>query len=183
VTQGLGTILGGVKTGAKFASGVSRASRLGAGNDFTRFNTDIFYIHSIKKGRYLLLHGTGQLSSAPLPVSEQFGLGGSDSVRGYSQSEYLGDDGYLTSAELRESVFDRKSTHVQLLAFFDHGRAKLQSPLLTERPHRTMDGTGVGARASLGRHLTLRVDLGFPLSGDNVERERPYIYGQLSSRW
>jgi len=182
-TQGLGTLFGGVMSGATFADGTSRNSRMGAGNELTKGNTEVFHIRSLAKGKFLLLHGTAQVASQPLPVSEQLGLGGPDSVRGYIQSEFLGDEGYTLSAEYRQGVYDSKNAHVQLVGFFDHGYASLMKPMVGEKGHRKMEGVGVGSRASLGRHLNLRLDLGFPLEGDNIHAVNPVIYGQMTSRW
>jgi hemolysin activation/secretion protein len=111
------------------------------------------------------------------------GLGGPDSVRGYIQSEVLGDRGYLTSAEYRQTVFDSRRTHLQLVGFFDHGQVMLERPAITERKSQKLDGAGVGARASIGKNLSLRLDLGFPLAGNNVDGTSPMIHGQMTCRW
>lgn len=54
--------------------------------------------HGFVPGRFV-----GQVASAPLMVPEQFALGGPDSVRGYQQSEFLGDYGYALASEFGES--------------------------------------------------------------------------------
>lgn len=118
-----------------------------------------------------------------LPVVEQFGLGGPDSVRGYLQSEYLGDEGYALSAEYRHSVYAGKASRSQLVAFLDHGHASLKLPRVGEQASRTLRGVGAGVRLALGPHLNVRLDLGLPLTGPNIEALKPVIYGQMSKRW
>ena len=181
--QGLGDLFGGVRSGAKWPDGTNRSSRIGSGNDFTRSNVDIYHIRSLNKKSFMLFHGAGQIASDPLPVSEQFALGGPDSVRGYIQSEFLGDEGYTLSAEFRRSIFDSTQNHVQAAAFFDHGKATLRKPLTGEIPNKEFNGVGIGARASLFNHLTLRLDVAWPLEGDNMDGTSPVLYAQASSRW
>ncbi|WP_204309450.1 ShlB/FhaC/HecB family hemolysin secretion/activation protein, partial [Enterobacter cloacae] len=44
---------------------------------------------------------SGQFADASLVTNEQFSIGGMSSVRGYYVSEAVGDDGFVTSIEMR----------------------------------------------------------------------------------
>ena len=178
-TQGLGTILHGNRTGDPLSS------RVGSGNEFVKLNTEVFHIIELAKGKYLLGRFSGQLSSNPMTVSEQFALGGPDSVRGYIQSEFLSDDGYSASVEYRQLVFSSKDrfANVQVAAFADHGDGSLQLPQVGERASRSLTGVGVGIRGSFGRATSLRLDLGFPLADQNQLQKNRVLYAQMVSRW
>jgi hemolysin activation/secretion protein len=179
VTQGLGEIFGGRKNG-DFLS-----SRVGSGNEFSKLNVELFHIRELDKGKYLLARFSGQKASDPMTVSEQFALGGPDSVRGFIQSEGLFDDGYSTSIEYRQLVYtsSEKKVNVQVAAFFDHGDGSLQRPQVGERESRSLTGIGLGTRMSFGRTTSLRVDVGHPLSDMNQLGKDFILYAQQVSRW
>lgn len=178
-TQGLGGILNGNRTGDPLSS------RVGSGNEFAKLNLELFHILQLAQGKYLLGRLSGQLVSNPMTVSEQFALGGPDSVRGYIQSEFLADDGISMSLEYRQLVFTStdKSVNVQVAAFADHGDGSLQLPQVGERPSRSFTGVGGGVRGSFGRATSMRLDLGFPLTDSNQLLKDKILYAQMVSRW
>jgi hemolysin activation/secretion protein len=106
----------------------------------------------------------GQLASGPLLSSEQFGLGGYDTVRGYEESAYLSDHGLCLNAEVRAPSFLKKENQeLYLLAFFDYGWGR-NSQAETGLPSSDfLMSTGLGARCILIPHLTARFDYGFQL--------------------
>ncbi|MEW6278102.1 MAG: ShlB/FhaC/HecB family hemolysin secretion/activation protein [Candidatus Eremiobacterota bacterium] len=176
LTQGLGTFAGGTPNGSP------AASRVGAGNSFTRFNVDFAHVSSLGHP-FVVLRLAGQGATSPLVVGEQFSLGGPDSVRGYAQSELLGDAGYSVSAELRVPLPEPDSPF-QAAAFVDHGREWLLEPQFGERSHRSLTGAGLGFRWAVDERTHLRFDLGFPLDPPvNSVRQSPKIYGQLETRF
>lgn len=176
LTQGLGQLLGGTPNGSP------TASRPGAGNSFTRLNLDYAHVQSLGHP-FLVLRVGGQVASNSLVVGEQFSLGGPDSVRGYNQSELLGDAGYAASAELRLPLPDPDS-RFQLACFVDHGTEWLYEPLPGELPHRSLTGAGLGFRWEVAEKTHLRFDLGFPLSPSfNSTGESPKLYGQFETRF
>ena len=179
ITQGLGEAFGGKKNGDP------KASRVGSGNEFTKLNGEYFNVSDIGNQQFLLLRFSGQVASDPLTVSEQFALGGPDSVRGYLQSDFLGDHGFTSSAEYRKGIFTSKDRKigVQAAAFGDFGVATLEKPQVGELSSRTFAGVGAGLRSSLGRTTSLRLDLGFPLLDRNSLRSSQILYAQLVSRW
>ena len=78
----------------------SKSSRVGAGGNFFRSVTNAAHIQTLPFSTSLMLRGAAQFSSDPLVSSEQFNIGGVNTVRGYSVSEYTGDHGYTSTAEL-----------------------------------------------------------------------------------
>ena len=178
-TQGLGQLFGGHRNGDP------ESSRAGTGDEFTKFNLEAYHIRDLGKGRFVLGRFSGQASLKPLTVSEQFALGGPDSVRGFLQSDFLGDDGLTASVELRQLLFSSKNHKVNLqgVGFVDYGEASLIRPGNGERPARTFAGYGGGIRASFGRTTTLRLDLGLPVTDKNSIDTKSVLYAQVASKF
>jgi hemolysin activation/secretion protein len=139
----------------------------------------------------------GQYASEPLIPSEQKGLGGYDTVRGYIEREYLGDDGVNASLELR-TPFRRSSAlprwfkrerpasapafeQVQGLVFLDGGYISLKDALAGEEESETLASVGLGFRLGLGDNAQMRFDWGFPLveTEDSDTSGRGHISLQL----
>lgn len=178
-TQGLGNVLDGTKVGDPLSSRPGAA----VGNSFTRANPGISHMHEIGEATYLFLRFDGQASSQPLAVPEQFALGGPDSVRGFVQSAFLGDDGASASAEVRWGLFDQELFHLQGVGFLDAGYARIQKPLINEVEERSLVGAGVGVRAAYSNTVSSRIDVGFPVSGREADERSAVLYGQVVSRF
>lgn len=176
-TQGLGEGFGGT------ANGAPEASRTGAGSKFTRLTGDLVRLMRISPANQILLRATGQVASRPLLVPEQFSLGGADSVRGYAQSEFLGDNGFTASAEYRRTFYEADGWVVQGIAFVDTGFAFNERPQANEREDLRLTGAGFGLRAQLGYHSTLRLDAAVPLDpSQNANGDSSAFYAQLTTR-
>jgi hemolysin activation/secretion protein len=96
-----------------------------------------------------------QFAGGPLVSNEQFGIGGVDSVRGYFESEHLGDDGVQGRLELvSPSVARWMSGTLQELRFFafaDGAKVRVQDPLPGDRSFDDLSSVGMGMRLrSLG---------------------------------
>jgi hemolysin activation/secretion protein len=119
----------------------------------------------------LFLRGSIQWSDANLAPSEQLGLGGYDTVRGYDEREINNDEGYIFNVELRTPVtglgkklgWTRFNDQLQLLVFWDYGSGNNHTLLIDEPAHRTLSGTGVGLRYTINSNISVRADFGFQL--------------------
>jgi hemolysin activation/secretion protein len=177
LTQGLGTAFNGSPNGGPLAS------RAGAGNGFSKLGLDGSMIAQLSQKEYLIVRGSTQVASRPLPVAEQFAVGGPDSVRGFIQSEALGDDGFGLSAEYRRELLNHRARSLQGVAFVDHGQAMVHRPQPGERRSRELTGMGAGLRAAWGSSSSARLDVGFPVSPDrNTDRDEAVLYVQASHR-
>ena len=177
IMQGLGDMFGGMKDNDV------RASRRNAGDSFTKFGLDLARIQQVGSRNFLILRGSGQVCGTPLVVGELFGLGGVDSVRGYAQSEYLGDNGYFVSAEFRVPITSFKSNPLQGALFLDQGNVSINNPGPGERSSQSLFGGGIGLRYSIGDNTAFRVDWGFPFSpATNQLKRNSVLYGQFSTR-
>lgn len=137
------------------------------------------WVRLLGKNSLFFLRGDLQLSANSLLSSEQFGLGGAQSVRGYRQDALLRDNGTLISAEARFPVLKFSDTSiVQVTPFLDAGAAwnNKNSP----SGNNVLVGTGVGLLWQQGDHLSARLDYGIPLinidsTGDSLQDNGIYF--------
>ena len=179
--QGLGKFLGGM------ADNAPQATRLGADNRFTKAAVAASRVQSVWENVYLIVRGTGQISTGILPILEEVLLGGADSVRGYSLGERQGDEGYTISAEARLPVPYVKVA--QFVLFIDNGAVRIRGNLVGQQSYYSLTGAGPGLRVGLPYYeATLRLDLGFPLeppkalTGSLSGGSSPTLYFMLSTR-
>ncbi len=128
----------------------------------------------------LLASITGQVSNSNLLVSEQLGAGGYATVRGYDERAANGEEGIMTSLELRSpswSVtghdffgFNLPADEFQLLTFWDY--AHLERHDVDETASLpgdySLSSAGVGVRYSMTEHFSLRFDYGWQLKDSEV---------------
>jgi hemolysin activation/secretion protein len=133
-------------------------------------------------------HVTTQLAAEPLVSSEQFSIGGMDTVRGYLESEALGDWGIAAQVELRSpslaSDIDKQIDELRLFAFFDAGVAAIHNPLLEQTASSTLSSTGVGMRIRLLDYFNAEVAGAFtlndgPTTRAGVDRVLFRVYGDF----
>lgn len=114
----------------------------------------------------------GQLASTPLMATEQYGIGGYNTVRGYDERSANGDNGYVMSVELRTppgSIFkifgnQEVDDSIQFLGFFDYGFVGNIKPE-AGTPEQTvyLMSVGPGLRYNIDRFVSVRFDWGFQL--------------------
>lgn len=122
----------------------------------------------------------GQITGDPLLSSEQYSIGGLDSVRGYLEAERLGDYGARGTVELRSPSFAALiSPHVnnlRVLAFADGAGAALREPLAQEQSTFELGSVGVGAQMTAFNVLNAVVDLAVPLvDGAVTKAGEPHV--------
>lgn len=112
----------------------------------------------------LYVHSNLQLADGPLVPLEQFGLGGLDSVRGYRQNFLLGDNGFLTTVELRVPIYRTSSSDnvLQIVPFADVGRIWNSFGLANPDPQ-TLASVGLGLQWTYKDLIRTRFDWGIPL--------------------
>lgn len=168
--QGLGEIAGGL------GDDDPDASRLNADGSFSSLNLLLYRLQRVTNWIHLIGKFNGQWAKEPLVVSEQFALGGNDSVRGYPPFEFMGDRGYTATFEARfkmpflEGSGDPFEGNVsafdifQLAAFIDTGEMIREEALIGERHAQVLSGGGVGVRVDYPGTFSLRFDVAWPLT-------------------
>jgi filamentous hemagglutinin family protein len=111
-----------------------------------------------------LIRGGIQLSTTPLLSSEQLGLGGLETVRGYRQDLLLTDNAAFASAEIRLPILriDQIDSVFQLAPFVDVGTAWNNGEEREVVEPNTLASIGLGLRVLIS-NLTARLDWGIPL--------------------
>lgn len=107
-----------------------------------------------------------QGSASTLIPSEQFKLGGYNSVRGYEESVVISDNAICMNYEIRSSPlsFTRHARDaLTFLAFLDYGWGYNYHPFNGIAQSATLVGIGPGIRYRIDPYLEIRCDYGFKL--------------------
>ncbi len=141
-------------------------NRFKASGNFFYFRGDLSHTHDLPAGWQLFGKLGGQLADGPLLSSEQFNAGGLATVRGYLESEVLGDDAIFGSIELRTpSLFPKSkgSNEWRFYLFGEGGWLNLQDVLPEQESQFTLASFGAGTRIRFQDHFNGSLDLGVPL--------------------
>lgn len=134
---------------------------------YTKFEFSISRLQQINPTNALYLGFSAQTANKNLDSSEQFFLGGPDSVRGYDIGVIAGAIGNLGTVEYRhDAVFSSVPGVWQFTASFDTGQVEVyETPFLPGPNSARLDSVGVGVNwaATHGWHLALSVAK--PVSG------------------
>lgn len=151
-----------------------QAQRFNGIGNFVHANVDVDYTRALGRDFSAFARVTGQLADSPLVTNEQFSVGGNSSVRGYFQSEAVGDDGVNGSLELRSpslgSSLGSFVDELRVFAFADGGFVRVRSPLPDQIDNFSLLSAGVGSRFQLFRYLKGNVALGWPLIDGTVSK-------------
>ncbi len=109
-----------------------------------------------------------QIATGPLLPSEQIGLGGYDTVRGYEERAYLADNGVCANLELHSPschfFSDKMRDEFFGLVFLDFGWGRDDRTSSTGLPKSdVLAGIGPGLRYNIYPYLSARLDYGFQL--------------------
>jgi hemolysin activation/secretion protein len=176
LTAGLRGIGGGVAT--------FHNKRFEAQGNFVHANLDFTDLRELFDDVWLSSRLNAQIADSPLVSSEQFSLGGLTSLRGYLQSEALGDDGIVGSLELRSpSLVSLANTYVnhpwlnewRFYAFTDDGVTRVLDSLPGQQYVFGFASFGAGSHLQLFKHFSADVLMGMPLRNGPVTRAwHPY---------
>jgi len=130
------------------------------------------YTYTMKNTIAFYTQARAQYANRNLLPSEQFGLGGYDTVRGYGEREVNADRAFCFNFEIRSpklSFFDyfwNLGIHDEatLLAFFDYGWGSNHDLLPGEDASQNLAGIGPGLRYAISPYFSLRADVGFRLT-------------------
>jgi hemolysin activation/secretion protein len=155
------------------------AKRYGAAENFLYVRGDATHTRELGNGFQLYGKLQGQVADQPLVSSEEYSVGGLDTVRGYLESETIGDNAVVGTIELRtpnigewiasaskgESGKPQGPTVVNDLRFFafgDAGRAQTLRPLPGQESVFELASYGVGTRVKLYEYINGMVVFAIP---------------------
>jgi len=151
-----------------------------ARENFAHINADVTYTRLIADDVSLIFKLGGQYADSHLVSNEQFGIGGESTVRGYFQSESVGDRGYtgtiqLDGPSLASSLPDFVG-ELRPFVFFDVGRVSVLDKLQDVRGQFQETSLGGGLRLRLFKHLSAGLTVGIPLTTlTDTKRGRPRV--------
>lgn len=110
-----------------------------------------------------------QYAGVPLISNEQFSAGGADSVRGYFEGQYAGDDGVSASLEVKtpnlQEYLGSWANEIRFLAFTDHASLTTHQLLAGQEGSRNIHSVGLGFNARLLDHLDASLTVARPQIG------------------
>jgi len=161
-------------------SDIIDTNRYGARRQMIYSRSSIAYSYDLPKAFQLYAKTTAQLSDRPLISNEQLSAGGMDSVRGYFESEAVGDYGANGTLELRApslpDLFDKSHfvDHVQELRpfiFIDGAGLYQHQPLPNTSRQVEMLSAGIGFNLNTFRKINAVFDWSVPLvKGPSTDR-------------
>jgi hemolysin activation/secretion protein len=112
---------------------------------YTHWNASVARLQTLASDTRLYLDLSGQHSNRNLDSSEQFLLGGPNSVRGYDVASAAGASGWLATAELRHDLAWGCAGHCEGSVFVDHGSLRFNADPWTTGPnHARLSSIGAG---------------------------------------
>lgn len=156
-----------------------------------------FYLRSLAKFWWFFsrpflasLQLRGQYSTNNLLPSEQLGIGGAASVRGYKERILNADNGLILNFELQSSpvsiisLFSKNtySDQFQIIAFFDYGFSNLHRNTAFEEKTENIYSAGPGAKYFFVPYITAQVDWGFQLNhlSGTGPKNRVHFYATIA---
>ncbi|MGC1301284.1 MAG: ShlB/FhaC/HecB family hemolysin secretion/activation protein [Caulobacteraceae bacterium] len=141
--------------------------RANARANFIHANLDVEHTQPLWAGFQGDVRISGQITDTALVSSEQFSVGGFSSVRGYLESEAIGDNGVFGSMELRSPILLKRFSGLvddfRLYTFLDGADTWVLLPQAEQKSEFTLYSTGLGTRFRLLDHLAGDVFTAFPL--------------------
>ena len=156
---------------------VDRFSYLTSGNrpttdEFTIVRFSGTYLKAFENDWQVRLAGNTQYSARPMLAAEQFGLAGSNAVRGFSERAVAADKGFLVNTELNTPELAKTigmPGNLRGLLYYDFARGYNNNSLIAGAPvvpeKVGIASVGFGLRYSAGKRFSLRADFARVLDG------------------
>ncbi len=175
-----------------------------ADSNFFHFNGDLQHTHQLPEGFELFGKVQAQIADGPLVSSEQMSIGGADTVRGYLESEAIGDTGVNGTIEVRTPEIGQwlqKALHGEnatddagnklanlmrdwrLFGFVDAGTVMIHEPLADQSSSFTLWSYGVGTRFKLLENFEGSITYAVPMidEGETIATEPRVLFSASGS--
>jgi len=143
------------------------SKRFNADGNYVYLRGEVSHTHELPGKMQIFGRIQGQAANDPLIDSEQFSGGGLTTVRGYLESEVLGDNAILGTLELRSPSLStwlgKKVNDWRFYVFGDAGMVTLNDALPEQQDRFDLASYGIGTRIRVLDHLDGSLNLGFPL--------------------
>lgn len=138
------------------------SSRADTGGFFAKYEQTLQRLQKMPFNSYIILRSQIQGASHTLASSEQFQLGGANSVRGYPEGDYLADSGGFVNFEWAFPLIKQ----LEIVAFADVGGGSLKKIMPGEKKNKFLAGAGGGLRARLNSHVYISLEWATPIGDD-----------------
>ena len=137
----------------------------------------------------LTVRADGQWASEPLISTEQYGIGGVNSVRGYHEGDVFGDTGWHVSLEQQTAplmvgmVYGNTPLTIRGSVYTDYGRVFLLDPE-GRQPGTSLADVGFGGVASVSSHWEARFLFSLPLlNSPDIQADHPFFNFSLTAQF
>jgi hemolysin activation/secretion protein len=147
-------------------------NRFSADRNFIYLRGDVAQTEDLPYDLQLFAKLAGQVADSPLINSEQFSVGGLDTVRGYLESSVLGDDAVVANFEfrgpslvswLKTPAGAKSGNDWRFYLFTDAAAVSIQDPLPGQAVRYSLASYGGGTRMTLFNDFNASLDLAVPL--------------------
>jgi len=181
-----------------YASPIPTGARTDAERDFAIYTMAANHSEYLDQNKVQQLRGTLRWiePSERLVPAKMTSFGGMYSVRGYDEYEIVADGGILASIQYEydlvrhsqavepKTVANEELKKLAPLAFFDYGRAKVESPVPGEEKSQTLYSVGVGMAFEVGNNFSGALYYGHPLKDtDDTNSGKGRISASVMLRW
>lgn len=157
--------------------------RVGASANYAYLKTELQRSQDLPAGLALELRADAQVAGEPLISNEQYGAGGLSSVRGYLESERLGDSGWRAGVEVHTPSWLRerkKDEALYGLLFYEAAWLRVLEPLPEQASQFELSSLGAGIRFKLWGGLKGEAHWGLALNeGAETERNESRAHARL----
>lgn len=180
--------------GSGFEEWVAR--RFNASANFFHVNAELSHTQDLPEKFQIFGRVKTQWADSPLVSSEQFSLGGVETVRGYLESVTIGDYGVAGTVELRSpdvgswlqsQMKDETAqgparfitfNEWRLFGFVDAGTARINDPMLDQQSRFNLWSYGVGTRFKLFNHFNGMIAYAVPMvtQGDSRKNDHRVLF-------
>lgn len=135
-----------------------------ARSNFIFAGADLMHQRALPWRARLIVRAAGQFADSPLISNEQFAAGGADTVRGYHETEALGDHGIRGTFELQSMPWNVGLGELRGLVFVDGARLRVKNPLPDTPDRYDLASVGFGVRFESEKALAAALDWAYPLT-------------------
>ncbi len=170
-----------------------RNKRSFANANYAYLRADLKHTQKLPLNWALQAKLSGQLAGDPLISAEQFTIGGAESVRGYVESQALGDNGLFTSLELRtpplvklinNNAFKDSIKELYAFSFIDAGHVSTLKATPGQEKNSDLMSAGLGVKLKFSKGIFTNLDYAHALrdAGD-IEKGDDRLHFRLGYEW
>ncbi|WP_293882158.1 ShlB/FhaC/HecB family hemolysin secretion/activation protein [Sphingomonas sp.] len=150
-------------------------SAVSSSENFVHFNLGFNYSLATPSDWVFASSWNVQIADVHLVTNEQFSAGGRSTVRGYFESEAVGDQGFVSTFELAgpslATLLGKSVDELRAYAFVDSAYIRSLSVLPGVNSTTRLLGVGGGARLRLFDHISGEVIVGVPLNAGPASKK------------